>query len=148
MKRICLLFLLLGGFIFRLSAAHIRGGELYYSYIGPASGSSSTYLLTLKLYIDCGQNDPAQLDVQAAVTIFSKPNNLMFGSVHIAPMVKEEFISYDPASNPCLTNPPRDVCYRLRYYSTQVTLPNTVDGYTVAFQRCCRIEGIRNVSPP
>ena len=149
MKGICITILLLGGFIFPLSAAHIRGGELYYNYEGPGTApSTSVYTLTLKLYIDCGQNDPGQLDVQAALTIFSKPFNTQVGDVQIANMVREEFIRYDPASNPCITNPPLDVCYRLRYYSIRVTLTDTPDGYTVAFQRCCRIEGIKNVQPP
>jgi PKD repeat protein len=72
----------------------------------------------------------------------------MYGNVHTAQWTKEEFIRYDPNSNPCITNPPRDVCYRLRYYEAIIELPNTINGYTIAFQRCCRIEGIRNLNPP
>jgi PKD repeat protein len=150
MKRICFIILLLGGFIFQLSAAHIRGGELYYKYEGPGAGlGTSVYTLTLKLYIDCGQNDPGQLDVQAVLSIFRKSDNSMVGvNPEIATMSKEEFIRYDPTSNPCITNPPLDVCYRLRYYTVRVTLPDLPDGYTIAFQRCCRIEGIKNVQAP
>ena len=49
MKKICFLILILGGFILPLSAAHIRGGELYYKYVGPGAGANtSTYLVTLK----------------------------------------------------------------------------------------------------
>ncbi|MEO8583322.1 MAG: PKD domain-containing protein, partial [Flavitalea sp.] len=104
---------------------------------------------TLKLYIDCGQNDPGQLDTKAALTIFSKPGNQEI-ALRIAPMKSEseKFIRYDPNSNPCITNPPRDVCYRLRYYEVTVDLPNVPEGYTIAFQRCCRIEGIKNVTAP
>lgn len=148
MKKICLLILILGGFALPLSAAHIRGGELYYKYIGPgSSANSSNYLITLKLYIDCGQNDPGQLDTEVFLTVFDKPNNRQVLGKY-ANMSSEEFIRYDPASNPCLNNPPRDVCYRLRYYQTNVELPNTPEGYTIAFQRCCRIEGIQNLTPP
>ncbi len=148
MKKICFLILILGGFTLPLSAAHIRGGELYYKYVGPGAGTNtSTYLVTLKLYIDCGQNDPGQLDTQVFLTVFAKPGgNQVLGKY--ARMSSEEFIRYDPASNPCLNNPPRDVCYRLRYYQTTIDLPNTPDGYTIAFQRCCRIEGIQNLKPP
>lgn len=149
MKIICLIILVLGGFILPSSAAHIRGGELYYKYIGPGfSPNTSQYRVTLKLYIDCGQNDPGQLDTKVSLTIFTKPDNRQMGDVREAPMVSEEFIRYDPNSNPCLTNPPRDVCYRLRYYETVIELRNTADGYTIAFQRCCRIEGIVNLAPP
>jgi PKD repeat protein len=147
MKRICFILLFTGGLIQTLSAAHIRGGELYYKYLGPGNGNSSRYQLTLKLYIDCGQNNEGQLDTRAALTIFSKPGNQMV-DMRFAPMVSEEFIRYDPASNPCITNPPLDVCYRLRYYQVDVELKNIPEGYTIAFQRCCRIVGIRNVMAP
>lgn len=149
MKRICLLILAIAGSILPLSAAHIRGGELYYKYLGPgSSANTSRYLLTLKLYIDCGQNDPGQLDEEAALTIFSKPENQQIGGPRMARMTSEQFIRYDPASNPCITNPPRDVCYRLRFYEIEIDLPNDPEGYTIAFQRCCRIEGIQNLTPP
>ncbi|MBL7699679.1 MAG: gliding motility-associated C-terminal domain-containing protein [Chitinophagaceae bacterium] len=148
MKKICFLILIFGGFVLPVSAAHIRGGELYYKYSGPgAAANSSKYLVTLKLYIDCGQNDPGQLDTRVFLTVFSKPNNTQVLGT-FANMSNEEFIRYDPASNPCLNNPPRDVCYRLRYYQTTIELPNTASGYTIAFQRCCRIEGIQNLVPP
>ncbi len=91
MKRICLIILALEGFILPLSAAHIRGGELYYKYISsnPAAGTTR-YLITLKLYIDCGQNDPGQLDREVNLTIFTKPNNLRYGPVHVAKMSDEK----------------------------------------------------------
>jgi PKD repeat protein len=148
MKKICLLILITGGFILPLSAAHIRGGELYYRYQGPGvAPNTSSYLVTLKLYIDCGQNDPGQLDTEVFLTVFTKPDNREYIGRY-AQMVDEDFIRYDPASNPCINNPPRDVCYRLRYYQTTFELPNTNQGYTIAFQRCCRIEGIKNIVAP
>lgn len=148
MKKICLTILIVWGFILPLSAAHIRGGELYYRYLGPGqSTNTSSYLVTLKLYIDCGQNDPGQLDPEAFITFFSKPGNQQYGGQY-ARMIRDEFIRYDPASNPCITNPPRDVCYRLRFYEVTIELPNTTSGYTLSYQRCCRIEGIQNIAPP
>ncbi len=149
MKRLCIVILLITGFILPLSAAHIRGGELYYQYLGPGLGTNtSKYRVTLKLYIDCGQNNEGQLDENAVLTIFTRPSNNYFEDVVNAPMVSEEFIRYDPASNPCISNPPRDVCYRLRYYEAVIELPDTPSGYTISFQRCCRIEGIKNINPP
>jgi PKD repeat protein len=148
MKRLCFIILLLWGSVLPLSAAHIRGGELSYRYIGPGTApNTSVYELTLKLYIDCGQNDQGQLDTEAFLTVFSKPNHAQFTG-KFAPMIRDEFIRYDPNSNPCITNPPRDVCYRLRFYQTTIELPDTEQGYTIAFQRCCRIEGIQNIAPP
>lgn len=147
MKRICILILLITGLSLSLSAAHIRGGELYYKYVSPGAGNSSIYTVTLKLYIDCGQNNEGQLDDEITLNIFYKETRQRYGDVITARMTKEEFIRYDPNSNPCITNPPRDVCYRLRYYSVNVELPNDPMGYVISFQRCCRIEGIKNMRP-
>ena len=105
MKKICLLILITGGFILPLSAAHIRGGELYYKYLGPgSSANTSSYLVTLKLYIDCGQNDPGQLDTEVYLTVFSKPGNNEFTGRY-ARMVSEEFIRYDPVFRLIVTFP-------------------------------------------
>lgn len=149
MKRICFFILFIAGCSVSVSAAHIRGGELYYKYLGPGNApNSSLYTLTLKLYIDCGQNDRGQLDNEVTFNTFYKGTNIRYGKVITAPMSREEFIRYDPNSNPCINNPPRDVCYRLRYYETTMELPNDPNGYVISFQRCCRIEGIRNMRPP
>ncbi len=149
MKRICILILTIAGCSLSLSAAHIRGGELFYRYIGPgASPNSSEYAITLKLYIDCGQNDEGQLDDEVILNRFYKSDNRRYGNVVTARMTRQEFIRYDPNSNPCITNPPNDVCYRLRYYEVRMEFPDDPFGYIISFQRCCRIEGIRNMIAP
>ena len=131
-----------------LHAAHIRGGELSYKYISPgAIPNSSIYEITLKLYIDCNQNAPGQLETEVPITIFRSSSNTEDQTI-IAPMSFEDFIRYDPNSNPCISNAPTDVCYRLRYFTKRVTLSNIPGGYTLAWQRCCRINGIQNVSAP
>jgi gliding motility-associated-like protein len=130
-------------------AMHIRGGELFYKYEGKgATVNTSRYRLTLKLYIDCTQNSAGQLDTQVFFTVFKRSNGTQHGTELTANMSSDEFIRYDPNSNPCITNAPTDVCYRLRYFQTTVELPNDPSGYTVAFQRCCRIDGIVNVLRP
>ncbi len=130
-----------------LLANHIRGGELTYKYKGPGSrANSSVYILTLKLFIDCTQNNPGQLDNTVPFTIFRKRDNAQVGSPVIAPFSYQNNVSYDPNSNPCLTNPPHDICYNLRFYTAEVTLDDDPDGYIISFQRCCRIEGINNIS--
>lgn len=131
-----------------LRAAHIRGGEMSYKYLGPGTlPGTSRYELTLKLYIDCNQNAPGQLETSVPMTIFRTIGNTLYGT-EIAAMSNETFIRYDPASNPCISNPPNDVCYRLRFFTTSVTLPDIAGGYTISFQRCCRITGIQNVAAP
>ena len=61
-------------------AAHIKGGELYYRYIGPGinSAGTSNYTVTLKLYIDCAANSPGQLDTEISLTVFDNLNNSVY----------------------------------------------------------------------
>jgi len=127
-------------------ARHIRGGELSYQYLGPGqSANTSSYLLRLKLYIDCNANDPGQNETSAPFTIFRKSDNIQFGNIDVS-LASQQIIQYDPASNPCITNPPTDICYKLKYFETTVELPDDPQGYTISYQRCCRIGGIENIS--
>jgi CHU_C Type IX secretion signal domain/PKD domain len=142
-KIICIIYLLLTYFN-PLFARHIRGGEMYYQFQGINNGNA-IYTVTLKLYIDCTQQQPGQLDNEVPFTIFTRTNNAQYGSPVNALLVSQEFIKYDPNSNPCIINPPNDVCYNLRYYQTQISLPVSNDGYTISYQRCCRLNNIVNV---
>src|SRR5437016_9331103 len=121
------------GSIQSLLAEHIKGGELYYEYLGPGSTSNtSQYRLTLKLYIDCNATNPGQLDNAINLTVFDKgTNGQVAGSPFNAPTTGDVFIKFDPASNPCIANPPTDVCYRIRSFSTIIQLPINTDGYLI-----------------
>jgi gliding motility-associated-like protein len=123
-------------------ANHITGGEMYYTLTGQ-SGNSYTYHVVLKLYRDC--NAPpgsAALDDAAPISIF---NNSTFASVWASTITRNriEHRSLD-SPNPCINNPP-PVCYDVGYYEFDVTLPGVAQGYTIAYQRCCRIVGINNL---
>ncbi len=149
MKKILSIFFLIAFIVPSLKARHIKGGEISYVYLGDGpAANTSLYQVTLKLYIDCNANNQGQLDSSIPLTIFDKSNNAQFGSPVNAPMIGEEFIQFDPASNPCIGNPPTDVCYRVRKFSATVTLSNKPNGYTIAYQRCCRIENIINLISP
>jgi PKD repeat protein len=129
-------------------ASHIRGGEMYYKYIGPGiAPNSSKYTVTLELYVRCDATQQ-QLDDNEPFTVFTKADNRQFGSVYNAPFINEIVITYDPMSNPCISNPPTDICYRMRFYETTIELPDNPNGYTIALQRCCRIAGIENIAAP
>jgi len=127
-------------------ANHIRGGELAYKYLGRnPTNTGSRYLITLKLFIDCYQNQPGQLDNEVNLTVFTKADNKQYGTA-VAPLDHVSNVSYDPNSNPCITNPPRDICYNLRFFSIEITLPDNPGGYIISFQRCCRLAGIKNMA--
>lgn len=117
-----------------------------YEYIGPGQApNTSEYKVTLKLYLDCSASG-GQLDDAVPLTIFVRETYLRVGSVIMAGMINEQTIRFDPATNPCISNPPLDVCYRIRSYSTTITLANNPNGYIISYQRCCRIEEILNLS--
>jgi PKD repeat protein len=127
-------------------ARHIKGGEMTYKYLGSGSTpNTSRYLIELKLYLDCNATG-GQLDDAVPITIFSKTTNRPFGPVLTGALDSDNTIRFDPASNPCISNPPVDVCYRIRIYTVTVTLPDDPDGYIIAYQRCCRIENIINLA--
>jgi hypothetical protein len=148
MKRTLKIFFFLIACTQYVKAAHIKGGELYYRYVGVgASPETSVYTVTLKLYIDCAANSPGQLDAEISLTVFDNLTNAVYLNKS-AFLDNERFLRFDPASNPCIGNPPLDVCYRVRTYSTSITVKNTTAGYTIAYQRCCRIIDIRNLNAP
>ena len=147
MKKLVVIIIALCSYV-PLFASHIRGGEMYYKYLGPgAAAGSSKYQVTLKLYIRCDASD-AQKDPSEPFTIFKKSDNSQYGSSIQAPLTSQQQISYDPASNPCITNPPTDICYLERFYDATIEVPDDPFGYTIAFQRCCRIAGIENLVSP
>lgn len=124
------------------SANHITGGEMYYTVTGQ-SGNNFSYHVVLKLYRDC--NAPpgsAELDPSAAISIFSNSTSSSVWAGNIT-MLRKVVLSLD-SPNPCINKPPT-VCYEVGYYEFDVTLPASTQGYTIAYQRCCRIAGINNL---
>jgi len=115
---------------------------MFYTLIGISSTGDYQYRVTLKLYRDCFSSG-AQLDGSAAIAIFDKPLNNMVWNASITRTKVERLQLGSPGS--CITNAPV-VCYEVGYYEFSVTLPPSATGYTIAYQRCCRINGISNLS--
>ena len=121
---------------------------MYYQYTGPGGQpNTSIYQVTLKLYVRCDAS-PQQLDPSEPFTVFTKSDNRQFGTVYNALLLSDQQIKYDPNSNPCIDNPPTDICYRMRFYSMSIQLPDDPTGYIIDVQRCCRIAGIENLLNP
>lgn len=130
-----------------LFAEHIKGGEMYYEYQpGSSTATTSVYRVTLKLYIDCNATSSGQLDTQIGLTVYDKSTNAQIpGSPFAAPTTGDVWTRFDPNSNPCISNPPTDVCYRIRSFSTIISVPVNAAGYVISYQRCCRIQNIINL---
>lgn len=123
-------------------ARHIAGGEMSYEYLGAGSGSNLRYRITLKLYRDC-YSGGAQLDGAAAITIY--PSGSATPLRNLSVVLTRRVTTQLTTAGPCIDNPPV-ICYEIGYYIQEVELPISAGGYTVAYQRCCRIEGISNVT--
>lgn len=125
-----------------LLAEHITGGEIFYTFTG-MSGSNYQYRVTLKLFRNCGSNGAA-LDPVAAIGIFNNTTNVMVGptAYQVSMSRKETLLLSSPGA--CITNAPT-VCYEVGYYEFDAVLPASANGYTISYQRCCRIQGINNL---
>ena len=95
--------------------------------------------------MDCSSTG-LQRDQRVYLGIFDAQSN-----VQVIQTVSIQLTSSDNPNktsfDPCLSNPPLGkVCYFIDNYVTQVELPNNPNGYVLSVQRCCRINGIANVS--
>jgi gliding motility-associated-like protein len=140
MKRSTLLFILSCGLVFGAKANHITGGQIYYT-LKSQSGGNYTYQVSLLLYRD-SLSTGAQLDATAAIAIYDR----LTGARAFVTNVKLSFIEvlHLHSPGPCINRPPT-VIYQVGHYTFSVTLPGNPNGYTISYQRCCRIAGINNL---
>ena len=135
-------------------AAHIIGGEMYYTYIGPGSANSKIYRITMILFKgDATGPNVAPLDPSYIIAVYNNANNQKIsggaGSTGDNWTISQEVppgIQSVPILFPqCIQNPPT-LNYTYAVYSVNVELPNNALGYTAVFQACCRINGLINVA--
>ena len=122
-------------------ATHIVGGELDVQH-----QSGSSYRLTLTLYFDAINGNPAALDSVLVAGIFDKATNRQLQSVRL-PLTSNTFVSY---TNPaCAVG---SLSTRKLLYARTITLDAATyagpQGYYVAVERCCRNLAISNIVNP
>ena len=146
-RKFFLIFIIILALQPEVNARHIKGGWIYYQSMGGSPGQPGklTYRLSLKLYRDCNPSSPGQNPDDINFTIFRTADNVQVANVK-ALKTNEYTLSKGSFSN-CI-NPKPVICYIIFEYATTVDLDPIPGGYTVSFQRCCRIDGIVNVSPP
>ena len=148
MKKISFIILLLF-LVFNTQAHHIVGGEMYYTYVGKGSAANtSKYQITLKIFRD--QNVPpntAPMPTQVFIGIFNNDNGAEFNGPYPYYIVNRESETEVPvdAFPPCMTNAP-NLDYHVGLFQFSVDLPDNGKGYTAAFQTCCRVDNLQNVS--
>ena len=144
MKKLLSIIFLIGS-LFTVLAAHVTGGEIIYSYVGPgASPSAKIYRITLRLFRDNNCPPPcASMPEFAPIAIFDNSNNTLIGGIRNQQRDSETSVGI-VSSPSCLTNPPL-FNYSVGSYTFDVELPNNAQGYTVTYQTCCRVANIANV---
>jgi gliding motility-associated-like protein len=141
-KRLLIAILFLTGLNQSVEARHIAGGEMSYTYLGVGSTpTSGRYRILLRLYRDC-QTTGAPLDTRAAITIYQTGSTEIYLNIE-SPLDRTDVVQLT-SPGPCIDNAPI-VCYQVGIYEEDVELPFTPAGYTISYQRCCRIENITNV---
>ena len=130
---------------FRGYCKHIKGGEIHYTYLGPSPTKPDydRYQLRLRLFISC-QSTTGQLETTVVMGIYRNSDNYLVQDV-AANLTQSDQINLTKPS-PCIVHP-SPVCYWIREFTTIVELPKDPEGYMVIFQRCCRIDNIRNINP-
>ena len=128
-------------------ATHTKGGWMYYEYLGRGTVNPTNYRykIVLKVYMICDASS-GQLDESVNFSFFDGQNDSWIRDVTVRlsenPRISNCTLS---SCNPCISNIP-SICYMIATYETEVELEARPAGYTVAYQRCCRISGILNVN--
>lgn len=143
-----LLFFCCGSQVF---AAHIIGGEMRYTYISQGTApNTKLYRITLILFRG---DDPsgAQLAPSYVVGVYNNDNgakiigtaanNNWLVNQDIPPGVQSVPIIFPS----CIQGAPT-LDYTYASYSMTIELPVNNNGYTIAYQTCCRINGMINVA--
>lgn len=142
-----LLFILFIFLILPVFAKHIIGGEMIYQYVGKGSAANtSTYRITLKLFRDQNTIDGAAMPASVYIGIFDNGTKKQYPSQGAYTEVfktSETAVAVNPFPS-CITSAP-NLKYNVASYTYLIDLPDNTDGYTAAYQTCCRVAPIENI---
>lgn len=128
-------------------AAHIKGGFFTYEYLGPGSVNPTyqRYKITLIVYMDKNPSS-GQLTNPINFSIFKPGSSSLFANPEVRLNFSDTFSIYKTTDDPCITGDQRDHYYTIvKYELNNYELPPSTVGYTIAYQRCCRIPGMENI---
>lgn len=123
MKNTLLAFLLLT--TIKLSATHVSGLQITYTYKGTLNDSSRNYMIGLNMFAKCGGQSivlPQNIDL----CIYNAQNSTLYKTINIK---KTYTYNHTDCSYGCLTE---------GLYQTMVNLPANNNGYIISYNICCR----------
>jgi len=124
---------------------HIKGGFFNYQYLGQGTTSTSNarYKITLTVYMDCAASGN-QIDKNLNFTFFSGTTANQYAVINVAQT--STYLLQKLYDDPCITGDQAVCFYRIvTYVLNSFELPPSADGYTISYQRCCRIENMDNI---
>lgn len=126
-------------------AAHIKGGFLTYEYLGPGTVNPTflRYKIKLTMYMSCFPTS-GQLTNPINLTIFRGSTSIEHANPSVSITNRRELEK--KVDEPCISGN-QAACYYtvVEYELNNYELPVSADGYTISYQRCCRIAGMENV---
>ncbi len=142
MKQFLLILTLFFSYLW-VDAKHITGGEMIYDYLGPGSTpNSKSYRITLRLFRDENCFGCAVMPPSVIIGVFSNNTSQTVQTVNIG-ISSTQQLSLNTLPS-CITNPPT-LTYTAGYYTFEIELTDNTQGYTAAYQTCCRIDDIANI---
>lgn len=128
-------------------ANHTKGGWMYYKYLGPGTTSNSArYLITLKIYTECILN-ANQWCPSVNISIFETGNSKLVAKLDVPNSTVLDIQNCTRQEcHECVNDIP-SICYKIATFEFTRELPVIKEGYTIAYQRCCRIANIINLAP-
>jgi gliding motility-associated-like protein len=128
-----------------LHAAHIAGGELQYKYLGLGNPGNDRFLLVMRLFRECSSSGPKLQNEIVNVGIYGTSSLTLKANVVLNLLNGIDTLRLLENAIPCLVGSP-NVCYEVAVYTNEIELPRTTDGYTLAWARCCRANGLINAT--
>lgn len=143
-------FLILSVFLFAgqsVKAAHIVGGDVYYTFVRFNSDSSRvTYRIDINMYRD-KFSDGAPFDAGAKFGIFRQNLNGTWSYFDERPLNPGPVSDVPATDDPCVDEP-SNVGVEETQYSFEYTFEVINTAYMIAYQRCCRNNSISNIFDP
>ncbi|MEO6733793.1 MAG: PKD domain-containing protein [Ferruginibacter sp.] len=126
-------------------SAHIKGGFFTYEYLGPGINNPTylRYKISLTMYMSCNPS-PGQLSNPINFTIFQGNSSVLVDSPTVS--ITRQYNLVKTTDEPCISGNQASCYYTIvEYVLDNYELPASVLGYTISYQRCCRIAGMDNL---
>lgn len=142
MNRRLLITILLLFFAFTGFARHLKGGFFTYTYLGQ-SATEIRYHVKLTVYMECNATG-SQVDPSVFFTFFNAGTNSFVRTESVT--ISNQYFLTKTTDEKCINGDQRECYYKIvEYELASVSLPINSAGYTISYQRCCRIAGINNI---